>query len=132
MILIFRDQGGEYDPEEYEIVGEYDPEAGEWVTDEHDFETFYPSGTDPEVLLRQLDGPSYIAVDAEGSVMKRVTGPVGPTHAQTLADFGVVEDEAEPPDGEDRDEERQWEEVHGKEERRWDIGDVHEDEEDDL
>ena len=96
MIRILHDTGGAFDPDDYEVVAEYDPEAAEWVRDDEEFERYYPSGTPPEAILRQLDGPTYIAVEAgEGETEKSPTG--GP-HAATLADWETVDVDEEDDD----------------------------------
>lgn len=63
MIRIYADRGGDLEPSDYEIVAQYDPDEEVWIEDAPDLEQFYPPGTAPGVLLEQLDGPTYIAVD---------------------------------------------------------------------
>lgn len=63
MIRIYRDAGGDLNPDDYEIAAVYDPDREEWIDDQPGLAEYYPPGTPPEMLLEQLDGPSYIAVD---------------------------------------------------------------------
>lgn len=104
MIRVFRDSEYDYDPADYEVVAEYDPAIGEWVRDERGLSDVYPSGTPPEVLLRQLNGPTYIAVDTSEppGTLERSGHDVGPAAVGEQVDYEtfIIDEEEE-------DEERQ-------------------------
>lgn len=63
-LAIYEDQGGDYDPDDYEPTALYD--GDNWVAGGEKWEQYYPAGTSEEEIAQQLTGPSAVAVEVTG------------------------------------------------------------------